>query len=387
MVKRRGYFWHIRFRLNNKEIWASTPSRLKREAETIEKQVKYALRTGDYNALSRDSRAVCLRIFKNRSWKIPDLLINPPVRHEPIDPYIEEELTILRAVEHCIKYPDVSDNPNRERLEQSFMHIIRKFGADYPVSKIGIPEIKQYRKDRVKEGAAPATANKEKSALSKMFQVLVEKGLIATNPARLVSNLSEKNGEREVYISRWDFNLIVERLPEWFRPVAQMAYFTGMRKGEILGLKLGDINLSTRIIYLTAEDTKERRRKRVPIHCELKPILLDAIDGRKAPDELLLVQNGTRFSNGNGRRSWEKAVAGLDFKRPPRFHDLRHTWKTNARRSGMDQEIREAILGHVWRGKSVSERYGRISNDELIQAIEKVTFDHGPSEIWVNGMT
>jgi len=66
-----------------------------------------------------------------------------------------------------------------------------------------------------------------------------------------------------------------------------------------------------------------------------------------------------------------------------RFHDLRHTWKTNARRSGMDSEIRERILGHRTKGLSVTERYGVVSDQELIKAVDLLTFDHGETEIHV----
>ncbi|MEI7450624.1 MAG: hypothetical protein WCJ75_13470 [Desulfomonile sp.] len=36
----------------------------------------------------------------------------------------------------------------------------------------------------------------------------------------------------------------------------------------------------------------------------------------------------------------------------------------------MDPEILGSILGHVWKGKSVLERHGRISDPELTQAID-----------------
>jgi hypothetical protein len=49
----------------------------------------------------------------------------------------------------------------------------------------------------------------------------------------------------------------------------------------------------------------------------------------------------------------------------------------------MDPEIRESILGHAGKGKSVSEGYGRIGDQELIKAIENKTFDHGSTEIVV----
>ncbi len=40
-----------------------------------------------------------------------------------------------------------------------------------------------------------------------------------------------------------------------------------------------------------------------------------------------------------------------------------------------------SILGHWFRGKSVSDRYGRISDQELVEAIDKMTFDHGETGI------
>ncbi|MGC8660875.1 MAG: tyrosine-type recombinase/integrase, partial [Desulfomonilaceae bacterium] len=67
----------------------------------------------------------------------------------------------------------------------------------------------------------------------------------------------------------------------------------------------------------------------------------------------------------------------------PRFHDLRHTWKTNARRSGIDSEIREMIMGHADRKLDVSERYGIIGDDELVQAIDSFTYDNGLTQILV----
>jgi hypothetical protein len=49
-------------------------------------------------------------------------------------------------------------------------------------------------------------------------------------------------------------------------------------------------------------------------------------------------------------------------------------------RSGVDTEIREAILGH---SLGIAGRYGRIADADLVQAIDLVTFDHGKTEVWV----
>ena len=51
----------------------------------------------------------------------------------------------------------------------------------------------------------------------------------------------------------------------------------------------------------------------------------------------------------------------------------------------MDPEIRERILGHWSRTKTVAERYGGISDEELIRAIDSMTFDNGDTLIVVPG--
>ncbi|MDQ1238826.1 MAG: hypothetical protein QG577_1011, partial [Thermodesulfobacteriota bacterium] len=86
------------------------------------------------------------------------------------------------------------------------------------------------------------------------------------------------------------------------------------------------------------------------------------------------------------KNPWERACKSLGLEKPwPRFHDLRHTWRSNARRSGVSDQIAEMILGHALRGKRVDERYGYISDEELVDAIDKFTCDHGETKILVAG--
>ena len=73
-------------------------------------------------------------------------------------------------MELCMKYPEIRNSQNKKRHELSFIQLIEKLGKDFPVKKIWIPEIKQYQIERLNEGAASSTINKEKSALSRMFQ-------------------------------------------------------------------------------------------------------------------------------------------------------------------------------------------------------------------------
>ncbi|MGO9121118.1 MAG: tyrosine-type recombinase/integrase [Desulfomonilaceae bacterium] len=376
-IVKRGKVFHLYIRpFLEKQITVKTLARSKTEARQMELMLMSACRSGDYTALDPTTREVCLRMFRNQGWEIPLSLAG--------DMETKEELTAWKAAKIFLTYPEVLNSAKRERYQQCLAHVVEKLGKDYAIKRIWIPDIKRYQIDRLNDGAAPGTVNREKSTLSKMLQVLVELRYMDVNPARLVKNLSEKSGERQVYLSCRDFEGIMRGLPRWLVPIAQTAYYTGMRQGEVLGLRRAQLNLGNHMMLLAPEDVKEADWKRIPIHRELVPILEDALKVRAIGSDLVFPFKNEPISRFALQRPWKEAGEELGFDPLPRFHDLRHTWKTNARRSGMDPEIRESILGHWFREKSVSERYGRISDAELIQAIDLMTFDHGETEILVS---
>jgi integrase len=374
-LRKRGPVYHLRIRPFGEEIGVATPASTKQEARRIEMAIMTACRSRDYRGLDPVSRAACVQMFKNKRWAIPsDLAPEEPVTGE---------LTVWKASELFLKYPEIRDSKERSRYEQCLVHLVDYFGKEKAIKSIWVPEIKTYVALRLAEGAAPSTANREKGTLSRMFQVLVELRLIETNPCRLVKNLSQKSEERQVYLSRLDFQGIVDLAPTWLKPILITAYYTGMRRGEILGLTHSQTNLKRRMILLGPQDTKEGHWKRVPIHRELLPVLDKVLKVQSLGSDHVFLMKDQPPNKHSLKNPWLKAVRSMDLDPRPRFHDLRHTWKTNARRSGMDPEIREAIMGHWYRGRNVSERYGRISEDELLKAIDSMTMDHGETEIVV----
>jgi hypothetical protein len=90
-----------------------------------------------------------------------------------------------------LKHTGVKDSANRSQQEQAFLHVLEKRGKHFPVKPIWIPQIKECRMDRLNDEAAASTINKEKAALSKMFQCLIELRHVDMNPARLVKALPE----------------------------------------------------------------------------------------------------------------------------------------------------------------------------------------------------
>jgi hypothetical protein len=74
------------------------------------------------------------------------------------------------------------------------------------------------------------------------------------------------------------------------------------------------------------------------------------------------------------------AIEAVGLNPAPTVHDLRHVWKTNTMRSGLDFETPEAIMGHA---RGIAGRCGQISDDDLVRAVNGMRFDVGQTEMWV----
>jgi len=142
--------------------------------------------------------------------------------------------------------------------------------------------------------------------------------------------------------------------------------------------------MSRRMILLGPENVKESHWKRVPTHELLIPVLAESLKVQSITSDRVFLIEGRPLCRHSIRKPWNDAFEKIGLDPAPTFHDLRHTWKTNARRSGMDPEIRESIMGHWSRRRSVTERYGRISDEELLHAVDAMTFDHGDTEILIS---
>lgn len=366
IVKKRTAY-HLVLRLDGRQVWVSSGTDSKVRAREIERQVRVACQSRDFRFLDAEARCVTIALFRNREWAIP------------ADLRAEEPLTLGKAVEMCLAAPE--NQARRARLKTILGRVKQHFGESLPISSLWIPQIREYLHTRQAAGAAPSTLNKEKVAISAMFRVLAEARVVQVNPALMIPCISEKSGQREAYVSHSDFQRVLEALPSWLRPIAQTAYYTGMRRGEILGLTRDRVSLSRRIITLRADDTKEGHGKRVPIHQELVPILEGVLKIQALGVADVFLRDGRPITE-QINRYWSRALAKVKGVENLRFHDLRHTWRANARRSGVQDSIAEAILGHADRKVPINRLYGAMDEAELLTAIDLIHFGNGETVVW-----
>jgi integrase len=115
----------------------------------------------------------------------------------------------------------------------------------------------------------PATVNRELACLKTIFSKAVKNGKAEKNPTQGVKML-KKNNERDRVLSPEEYARLLAHCPAYLKPVVKLAYYTGMRQGEILSLTWSQVDLREGIIELRPEDTKTNEGRLVPFNGELR---------------------------------------------------------------------------------------------------------------------
>jgi integrase len=147
-----------------------------------------------------------------------------------------------------------------------------------------------------------------------------------------------------------------------------------MRQGEILKLKWSHIDRENGFIRLTAEITKERKAKSIPINTHVRKVL-EGLPRAMHHDHVFTYQGnpikvGVTFAF---KSTCKKAgiLYGMKVENGVRFHDIRTTVKTNMLRAGLSKTVRDTILGHSLQGMDVY--YIKLSDNDLRGDMDKYT--------------
>jgi len=155
LIKRGDRWYGYFFPFSTEKIGLRVDCSTKGEAKLMLAAIQRACRSGDYSGLNAAERETTIRMFDNRQWEYPPGLV--------MNATPQEELTLWKAIQICLAYPEVKNSPNVERHRMAFAHIVEKWGKDFPVKSVWIPQIREYQLTRLQDGAAASTVNKERT--------------------------------------------------------------------------------------------------------------------------------------------------------------------------------------------------------------------------------
>lgn len=118
--------------------------------------------------------------------------------------------------------------------------------------------LKATPKQRGKEEVTDTNVNRALAGLRRLFNFAVSREYMEENPFPKTSKSGlfypEKKGLRN-FFTEGQMEKIVDSSPEWLKPMILTAYYTGLREGELLGLRWERVDLQSGIISLPSTKT------------------------------------------------------------------------------------------------------------------------------------
>jgi integrase len=178
---------------------------------------------------------------------------------------------------------------------------------------------------------------------------------------------------RSGFLSRAQFDVLRSHLPDELKDFALFGYLVGWRKSAIATLEWSDVRDGN--IYLRGVHSKNRKPYYVPIIGELVQLIERRKEARSVKtDSGVLLSSLVFHRDGQAiaefRKSWASACRRAEIP-GCLFHDLRRSSARNLIRSGVNKDVARQLGG--WRTDSMFSRYNVTAEEDLRDAMEKVT--------------
>lgn len=255
-------------------------------------------------------------------------------------------------------------------LRRRWKHLKPAF-EDMPAANLTTDLVSQYVRHRQTErkANANATINRELATLKRMFNL----GRRSTPPkvrtSPYIPMLPENNVRKGFLESQQHDNVAAATLKFglWLRAMFEMGYTYGWRKGELLGLRVRQVDMRASTIRLDAGTTKNGDGREVTMNGAVRELLALCIAAKGPEDYVFTRASGERVRD--IRPAWKQACTAAEVPKLL-FHDLRRTAVRNLVRAGVGDKVSMKISGHKTR--SVFDRYNIIDQNDMRRAMEKL---------------
>lgn len=283
-----------------------------------------------------------------------------------------------RIIDKFLKYLEVEKNYskytvlNYERDINDFVNFCdRELINNF--QEIDYKLLRFYLNEMFNKKYSSKTISRNLSSLRTFFKYLLKEGIINTNPMILISNPKEEK-KLPTYLNYRELNDILD-IPDKSSVIGlrnlcilELLYSTGIRVGELVKIKINDIDFNQNRIKILGKGNKERY---VLFGKKCYDLLNEYLnDGRP---NLIKEKNESLFLNKRGTgvsvRTVEMIIDEIVRKSSIKFnvspHTLRHTFATHMLDNGADLNSVSELLGHS--NLNTTSIYTHVSNERLKQ--------------------
>lgn len=239
------------------------------------------------------------------------------------------------------------------------MRIFLRFFHDKPISHIDNEDVIRFNNEYIHAGKYSASYQNQVVNAIKLFFRSVEDRKIDPDlvhrprPEKKLPNVLSKEEVKRIIESPRNLK---------HRAMLSLIYACGLRRSELLNLKIEDI-LKERMLIVIRQ-SKGRKDRIIPISSRLMSILEEYVKLYKPKVWLFEGQRaGEAYSEGSLQAVLKQSVQESGIKKPVTLHWLRHSYATHLLESGTDLRYIQELLGH--KSSRTTEIYTHVSTHSL----------------------
>ena len=239
-------------------------------------------------------------------------------------------------------------------------------------------EVKRFQQHLVESGVSIAMRNRIMTGVKFLLRVTLRRHDLVSE----VFHLREPQ-RVPLVLSRQEIRRLLAMAPGLrARAMLSLAYGCGLRAGEVVRLRVGDIDSAQGIIRIV--QSKGRKDRNVMLPADILSLLRDWWQERPArQDAGVPLADRWLFPSRVGRRClttrqflrlFRATVAAAGVRKPVTLHSLRHSFATHLLERGTDVRVIQALLGH--HKLETTARYARVATG-MIAAVASPLDDLG----------
>jgi integrase len=289
-------------------------------------------------------------------------LIDAEVRVVPMG----ERIDVLTAGERYLVHLDQVMH-RRPTTLQDYTIMLHKHLAPFfsgrSLQRIDTQLVADYLIAKQREGLKSKTVGKQLTFLHGIFRHAMKKGWATANPVAAVDRPREPESDPDIrFLTHEELEALLRAVgdPEFAvvdYPLLLVAATCGLRQGELVALRWRDVDWTAGVIRVRRNFTrghwgapKSRRSSRAVPMIARTAGALDRLfkSSRFQEDDDLVFAHpelGSVLDASKLRKRFKRTLASAGV-RPVRFHDLRHTFGTQAAASGVPLRTLQEWMGH-----------------------------------------
>lgn len=205
-----------------------------------------------------------------------------------------------------------------------------------------------------------------KSALNMIFDFALKNDLISTNKVKFIE-LGKKDSvvNRKIF-TKEEIEILWDNTDKISSCLVLILIYTGMRIGELLNLKISDINIENKTIQIRESKTENGIRI-IPINSKIFPLITKNIS---IYQEYFLERDNEPLNYKMFLHSFKLLIKELRIQKHT-IHDTRHTFATLLNNSNANSTSIVKLIGHS-NFSTTENTYTHKDTEELRKAIESI---------------